>query len=278
MKIGIVGGGVVGHATARCYMEFAEVRVFDVQTERATHTLGQVLACDVVFVCLPTPQKTNSLECDLSAIEGFFDHGLDEHQRSCNFVLRSTVPIGTTRRLAETYRLPNLAHSPEFLTARCSVIDAMLPARNIIGVPVPGNDPEYPTFTGKNRGAQTLGILYHQRFPHAPCLFMSSDESEAVKLFQNGFFANSVAYWNEARELSDKVGMRWDSIINAILADGRISPSHCKVPGHHGWGFSGACLPKDIANLTDCIIKADLASVVCKATIERNSHDQARNK
>ena len=73
MKLGIVGGGTVGRALARAFLEHADVRVHDRIKERSTHSITETLACDLVFLCLPTPRKEGSLECDLSAVEGFFE-------------------------------------------------------------------------------------------------------------------------------------------------------------------------------------------------------------
>ncbi len=253
MRVGVVGGGVVGHATARSYIEHVEeVRVYDIVKEKATHCLGFVLACDIVFVCLPTPQKKDSLECDTTCVEDFLA-SLPDDCLTQNYVLRSTVPIGFTKKMREKYSLPNLVHSPEFLTARCAVNDAQLPARNIIGgygnkdeslrPQIDAETNDYPCHT-------LLEKLYQSRYPHVPIHCMTSDESEAVKLFQNSFFAVKIAFFNECNQLAKKLGLDWQAVMNAILADGRISPSHTKVPGPDGLrGFGGTCLPKDLASL-----------------------------
>ncbi len=263
MKLGIVGGGTVGRATARCYIEHAEVRVFDILPERATHSLAEVMACDIVFVCLPTPQIEGSLMCDLVPIVKFFEQ-IDRSR--ANLVLRSTVPIGATRRLRAMYDLPNLVHSPEFLTARCAVTDAQLPARNIIG---------YPRADTLQYGG--LEDLYRHRFSGVPVHLMTSDESEFVKLAQNGFFATKIAYWNECRTLADNLDLDWDRVLSAVLADGRISHSHTRVPGPDGkYGFGGACLEKDLASLVSCIEQAGLSAAVTRAAYERNLEDRDR--
>lgn len=250
MRIGIIGGGVVGQATARSYIEHVEeVRVYDVIKEKSTHTLQDVLQCDIIFVCLPTPQKKDSLECDTSYLEEFFDLKLgsanrEEVARQRNFVLRSTVPIGTTKRLREKYELTNLVHSPEFLTARCAVTDAQLPARNIIGVP------DWTSYSKENPCHWNLLQLYTDRFPHVPIYYMTSDESEAVKLFQNSFFAVKITFFNEINQLASKLELDWNTVLKGMLSDGRIHPSHTQVPGQDGWyGYGGTCLPKDLANL-----------------------------
>lgn len=276
MKLGVVGGGCVGRATARAFIEHVdEVRVYDVVKERATHGLHDVLACDLVMVCLPTPQKPDSLACDTSYVEEFCSQAAAFHARG-NYVIRSTVPVGFTRRMRDRYGLTSLCHSPEFLTARCAVTDAQLPARNVVGVP-DGGKGEGPLFTGDNAAAQRLHILYRQRFPGVPCVLCTSDESEAIKLFQNSFFAVKIAFWNECRSLADALGLNWNVVLPAILLDGRISHSHTSVPGPDGkFGFGGACLPKDIANLIDCIEAAGLTSYVADAAWDRNIEDRKR--
>lgn len=233
MRIGIVGGGVVGRATARVWLEHCEeVRVYDVRPERRTHAAADVMRCDLVFVCLP---------------EGVVEDFLGTWRGSpAHLVLKSTVPVGTTRRLCGRYELRHVVHSPEFLTARCALADAQVPARNVIGLP-----------QGEETTSQCcLGLrdLYRRRFPGVPVHLMSSDESEAVKLFTNAFFAVKVSFWNECRAYADRAGLDWDRVREAVLADGRIAHAHTQVPGPDGKrGWGGACLGKDARMLSACI-------------------------
>lgn len=255
IRIGVVGGGVVGGATARAYAGFVkEVRVHDRVPERATATMREVLECDLVLVCLPTPQKEGSLECDVSCVDDFL--GSLRHcggKEDSNLVLKSTVPIGYTREARRRHSLPNLVHSPEFLTARTAAFDASLPLRNIIGGP-------WDQDNKCCQGLRVVGLLldlYRQRWPHVPVTEMSSDESEAVKLIQNSFSAVKIAFLNECRLLTDKLGLDWQTILNAVLAGGWVSPMHTQVPGRDGKrGFGGACLVKDLANLISCYADA----------------------
>lgn len=258
VTLGIVGGGTVGRATARAFVEHVrEVRVHDTLPERRTHGLVDTLDTDLVFVCLP---------------EGEVDAFLNLHDGyRRNFVLKSTVPIGTTRELARKYGLPNLVHSPEFLTASCSVTDAQLPARNVIGVPDAGAG---ATLDVGIHCAQVLSALYRRRFPGVPVLLMSSDESEAVKLYCNAFFAVKVSLFNEFHDLARTLGLDWGRVLAGVLSDGRISHSHTQVPGRDGFGFGGACLPKDLAMLIDCA--GMMNAVICKAAADRNRYDRGR--
>ena len=278
MKLGFVGGGVVGKATAKAFMEWAEIRIHDQVAERATHTLREVLDCELVFVCLPTPQKAGSLECDLTILRAFFSASHAMGYDECHFVIRSTVPIGTTRKLKEDYGLKNICHSPEFLTARCALTDAQTPSRNIIGS-------VYEEGLLGETDAR-LRELYHKRFAGVPTICMTSNESEAVKLFLNGFFAVKVAYFNEIRDLADATGLDWNLVMAGVMSDGRIAHSHTQVPGHDGkFGFGGTCLPKDLANLISCIrdCQTDDGGIivgprpyVTSAALARNLKDRER--
>lgn len=290
MKVGIIGNGTVGHATARVFMEQHEVRVFDIDIYKRTHSEDDTLACDIIFLCLPSPQKDNSLECDLSNIERQCSYlGTSEH-RYKNYVLRSTVPIGTTRRLSERYKLANLCHSPEFLTARCAVTDAMTPSRLLIGDVCYKNS----NSIGSSPCGCMLYGLYQQRFPGTQILCMDTDESEAVKLFTNGFFATKVAFFNEINLLCQRLGLDWNVVLQGMLSDGRITPTHTQVPGPDGkYGFGGACLPKDLAMLVHQMCMEDgtvqilpvkdsvtigtcFAQSICHAALERNELDRER--
>lgn len=234
MRIGIIGNGIVGNATARCYMEHHEVRVWDaVREKRTTNNFRDILDCGIIFVCLPT-----------DAVEYFFRSHYTLHTE-CNYVLKSTVSIGTTRRLREEYGLVNLVHSPEFLTERCAVTDAQLPARNIVGAVQLGT-----TWRERSVCSVVLEELYKNRFPGVPVHVVTSDESEAIKLFTNAFFATKVTFFNEMFELAAALHLDWNSVLGGILSDGRISHSHTQVPGPDGkMGFGGKCLPKDLAML-----------------------------
>lgn len=267
MRIGVIGNGVVGSAIARTWLEHAEeVRVWDRLHERATHSIDQLMtpgACglprlDITFICVP--------ETQIEVLLANLPYGWD---RNANYVLKSTVPLGTTRRLRKQYQLPNLVHSPEFLTARCSFTDAQLPARNIIGE---------PAFEGERTCTSLLHQMYVKRFPGIPVHFMASDESEAVKLMTNSFFACKVSIFNEFNQLCQKLGLNWDAVLGGILSDGRIAHAHTQVPGPDGkYGFDGACLPKDLKMLAQAIRGAGGSASMCAAAYIRNLIDRERS-
>lgn len=256
MKIGIVGNGVVGNATRLAWTGHCdEVRVYDSNPLRTRNSLESVLECDFVFVCLPTPQKSNGKGIDTGALSNFFASA----PRFPNYVVKSTVPVGYTRRLANL--CPNVVHSPEFLTERTAERDAANPQLSVIGV---------PNWTGETI-YHPLARLYWDRFPDATWSLMSSNESEAMKLVMNSWFAVKVAFWNEARTMCDAMGLNYQEIRDAIVDEGRVNILHTLVPGPDGkFGFGGACLPKDLSELIRQMDALDLQPGVARAAYDRN--------
>ncbi len=267
LKLGIVGNGVVGAATASAWAgHVKEVLAWDVRPERANCSFADVMGADLVMVCLPTPQRAGSLECDTDALVSFFE-SLSVEQRQANMVIRSTIPIGFTRATAKAMLCRNVVHSPEFLTARTAEHDAANPTRNIVGVPG-GWDSSVVN--------QPLYRAYRQRWPNVDIYHMTSDESEAVKLAQNAFSAVKIAWFNELHELCVHARISFSQVREALLAGGWINPMHTQVPGPDGLGFSGACLPKDLASFCRCCLDAGTLPHVSLSARERNELDRRR--
>ena len=228
--IGIVGNGFVGNAVHQNFKDKVPCKVYDVDKNRSLNSLGDVINQEFIFVCLPTPMKRSG-ECDLTILDKFFDN-LPEHIIG-TFVLKSTVPIGTTKKYYERH---NVIHNPEFLTARNAIQDFANNERNIVG------------------GDMDLCVdfvhMFEIHFPHIPSIITTSDESEAIKYFSNVFLAYKVAYFNKIYDLCKAVGMDYDVIREGLVADSRIGNSHTQVPGiDNDRGFGGTCFPKDLNSL-----------------------------
>ena len=261
--IGVVGNGFVGNAVAKGFENFVNVRVYDVDSERRTNTLKETLNTDFVFVCLPTPMvDAEGGECNLSIIEGFFDilRKEDFEKDLPVFIIKSTVPIGTTRKLQEKYSWISLVQNPEFLTAANAEEDFLNADRTVIG----GRD---NVSLGKVRG------LYQTYFPQIPIYTMSSDESESVKYFANCFLATKVMFFNEMKVLSESLDVDFERIGEAVTADSRIADSHWRVPGPDGeYGFGGTCFPKDTNALIKTMEENGMNPLVLKSVWEQNKN------
>ncbi len=274
--LGIIGGGVLGKAIARGFMEHCDVRVHDAIKERSTHPIEEAATADIVMIALPTPAKPDG-KCDTSAIDKFLNQARTEEwwtKESC-YVIRSTVPIGYTGCMATQYFYGSpLFHSPEFLTARCAMTDFQTPARNIIGSPEGSLDHGYAKWVD---AYSKLKSLYETRFPGVPVHLMSSDASELVKLACNSFFAAKVTLFNLFYDLTQQHKLDWESVRGGILSDGRIAHAHTQVPSFGQLGFGGACLPKDVADLFHCCRDAGVNAELLRAVIERNEETRRPN-
>lgn len=270
-SLGVIGGGVLGRAVSRGFMEHLEVRVHDQVKQRATHAIEECAIADIVMICLPTPANSDG-KCDTGAIDRFLHQAYSEEwwrKDSC-YVVRSTVPIGYTQGQASMYLYGRpLLHSPEFLTARCALADFQVPARNIIGVPL--------HYTGiEDRPLERLRDLYEKRFPGVLIHEMSSNESELVKLACNSFFAAKVTLFNLFAEIAAAHCLSWDSVRAGIMSDGRIAHAHTAVPGPDGKaGWGGACLGKDLADLFHSATAAGVDAGLLRDVLERNARTRA---
>ena len=261
MNLGIIGRGFVGNAIFQGLNHYYNLKVYDVDPKKSTHSFKEVINSDLVFLSVPTPMHKDTGECDLSYIESVFDKVVqtEERNEACTFVIKSTVPVGTTDSLNEKYEEKiKIIHSPEFLTARTAATDFICPSRHIVG--------GHPA-----KGISKLKEIYESRFPGVPCYTMTSKESEFVKYFANCFFATKVSYFNEMAIFARAHNLDWQKIVEGVMSDGRIGISHYQVPGHDGnFGFGGTCFPKDINALIKSFEKAGADPLVLKAAWERN--------
>jgi UDPglucose 6-dehydrogenase len=202
-------------------------------------------------------------DANLSIIEDFFT-SLDDYGQQIKhnpvYVIKSTVPVGTTQRLSEENRMKNIVHYPEFLTARTADIDYISASRHIIG-----------SVAGEDAPAEKLHKILRERFPGSRILRTTSNESEMIKYSANCFFATKVVFFNEMRLLCNQLNMDWDSVLEGIISDGRIGQSHHQVPGHDGsYGFGGTCFPKDINAMIRTMEANGIDPLVLKSVWEQN--------
>lgn len=231
MSVGIIGFGFVGQATAFSFSPTNDVKVYDIDKSKATHSFAQVLKQKFVFVCVPTPMKESG-EQDLSYVEGFFNSIKEYKTDGVIFILKSTVLPETTKYLKEKYKV-NIVFNPEFLTEKNANLDVLTQSRIIIG--------------GDSKLCKKVKELYQNRFGNKHFVITDSTSAELIKYMCNNFLALKVSFVNEFHDMATDLGCDWDSIIDGFTSDPRIGNSHTKTPGPDGKrGFGGTCFPKDI--------------------------------
>ncbi|MAH43676.1 hypothetical protein CL614_08230 [archaeon] len=256
--VGIIGNGFVGGAVANGFKPFADIRIYDALKERSTHHYNDVIFSDFIFVCLPTPMvDVEGGKCNLSIVEEFFS----TLPSICEgiFVIKSTVPIGTTKKLCEQYPHLKIIHNPEFLTSENANEDFINADRTVIG--------------GKGEWVSRIIPLY-ENFKNTPILTMNSTESECVKYFANCFLATKLMVFNEMKMLCNEIEeVDYNFLIDGVISDTRIGNSHYNAPGPDGeYGFGGTCFPKDINSLIYTMEKHGVNPLVLKSVWEQNKN------
>lgn len=262
MNIGIIGNGFVGNAIYQNFKDKLVCRVYDVREHKCYNTIRETVNCDIVFVCLPTPMM-NDGTCDLSFVLNFFS-SVKVTNKETLFVIKSTVPIGTTDKILEMRGDIKVVHNPEFLTAVNAVQDFKNSDRHIIG--------------GKQEWCLRLLELYQEFFPTTPTRIVKSNESETIKYFANSFLAAKVSFFNNLYEICEKFEMNFDSVKEGICSDARIGFAHTKVPGPDGlMGFGGYCFPKDINALINTLKENDIDSSLFESAWKYNQKIRNEN-
>ena len=227
-KVGVIGNGFVGESQAFAFSPTTDLRIYDIDPNKSTHTKEEVDECDFIFVCVPTPMHKDGSQ-DISFIEKVFEEAVEYPI----YIIKSTVLPGTTKKLSKKYSHLNIVFSPEFLTERTAKLDMLTQARIIFG--------------GEKGDTQKVRGLFEQRFMNRNIIETDSTTAELIKYMNNTFFATKVSIINEFKQLSDAIGTDWETAIYGFASDGRIGDSHLHVPGPDGkLGYGGTCFPKDV--------------------------------
>jgi UDPglucose 6-dehydrogenase len=265
-RIGIVGKGFVGSAVQFGFSPSvgvdAEVKVYDKDPNKSTHTLQEVvLGSDIIFLSVPTPSnKDGSINLDI--VKSILNDINEIYSETVNSIilLRSTVIPGTTRKLQQKYPKLRIVFNPEFLTERAANFDFINQSRFVVG--------------GDPADVVEVSELFRKRFGKSMSIIETNYETaELIKYMTNTFFATKISFLNDMKLLSDKCGAIWEHAVEGFVRDGRVGHSHLSVPGHDGrYGFGGSCFPKDIQALinyaNDLGVDMNVLSGVWKTNLE----------
>jgi UDPglucose 6-dehydrogenase len=264
LKIAVIGTGYVGLVTATCFaesgndvvamdnvaqkievLEAGRVPIYEpglnelVQRNRregrltfTTDLARAIQPVHLVFVAVGTPQGADG-GADLKNLWDLAGALLEHLNGPKVVVIKSTVPVGTSRALAERLtraRHPvDVASNPEFLKEGAAVEDFMKPDRVVVGV----RRPEV---------AEVLRELYAPFLrTERPFLVMSPESAEMTKYAANAMLATKISFINEMANLCERLGADINDVRRGMGHDARIGFQFL-FPGA---GFGGSCFPKD---------------------------------
>lgn len=238
VTVGVIGGGFVGSAVAKVFEHYTDVRVYDIDQRRRTHTLADVVQQDVLFLCLPTPMLRDG-QVDATIVENALEVVRANAPSYKPVILKSTLPPEELRHLTKKFSEELcILFSPEFLTERTAELDFQQSTRFIFGAERPDED---------SQARQLVELLFEERFPKVPRHWVRYEVASLVKYFTNVFFATKITAFNEFTQIAESLGLRGKEVIDLVMLDARIGRSHNVVPGHDGQrGFGGHCFLKDL--------------------------------
>jgi len=225
---------------------------------------------DAIFLCLPTPPNL-----DGSTNLTFYDAATEDiaqalanrkDHRRVVVVNKSTVPIGTARRLERTLKdagVPNfgVASNPEFLAEGSAVVDARKPDRVVVGCDTQED------FT-------ILSRVYSQFTNHVRIKYIETtpETAEAIKYVANTMLLTYISFWNGVgAKIGEKIpNISIDDLRLGVTSDERISTWGSFVSN----GAGGSCFGKDIASLINQLRRVNVSTKMLEASYEVNEYQK----
>ena len=271
MRIAMIGTGYVGLVSGVCFSDFGhdvicvdkdpakiemlnrgEVPIYEPGLEQLMEknvaagrlTFTQDLAravetADAVFIAVGTPTRRGDGHADLTYVFAAAEEIATALSGYTVVVTKSTVPIGTNRRVEEVIAKANpqadfgVASNPEFLREGAAIDDFMHPDRVVVGVE-------------DDQAAKIMSDIYRPLFLRDfPIVTTDLESAEMIKYAANAFLATKITFINEVAALCEKVGADVKQVSKGMGLDGRIGNKFL----HAGPGYGGSCFPKDTSAL-----------------------------
>ena len=299
MRVAMIGTGYVGLVSGACFSNFGhevvcvdkdaskierlkkgEIPIYEpgldrlvadnVAAGRLTFTTDLKAAmpgAESVFIAVGTPSRRGDGFADLSYVYEAASEIADNLSEYAVVVTKSTVPVGTSRRVEEIIRTkrPNaefdVASNPEFLREGSAIEDFQRPDRVVVGVE-------------GERARNIMRALYRPLFLNdkTPFVFTTRESSELIKYAANAFLAMKITFINEMADLCEKSGADIQDVARGIGLDGRIGGKFLNA----GPGYGGSCFPKDTLALVRQAAEFSAPTRLIEAVVDVNAQRKKR--
>jgi UDPglucose 6-dehydrogenase len=222
MKIQIIGVGVVGGAQAYLASKLGH-EVVGVDRDRSEFEHARMVKkterdVDVTFICTQE-----------SVVPGVIAELVDNDVQGL-YVIKSTVPAGTTSTLMEKHGV-HICHNPEFLVEKTAFESVTHPNMVVIGECCPDH-------------SNTLQEFYAPL--GCPIVVSHPNITEMVKLTLNSYLSTLISFWNQIDMIAGALGVTTKEVADTVKHDPRVSSYGTEF---FGSPFGGKCLPKDLDQL-----------------------------
>ncbi|HSC19442.1 MAG TPA: UDP-glucose/GDP-mannose dehydrogenase family protein [Rhizomicrobium sp.] len=298
MRIAMIGTGYVGLVSGACLSEFGhEVTCIDKDSDKidalkagkipifepgledvvaanvkagrlsfATDLSAAVPNAHAVFIAVGTPSRRGDGHADLSYVFSAAEEIAQALDRYSVIVTKSTVPVGTSRKVEEIVRKArpsaefDCASNPEFLREGSAIEDFRRPDRVVVG-------------TESERAKAVMKEIYRPLYLNeTPILFTARETAELIKYAANAFLATKITFINEMADICEKVNADVQDVARAIGLDGRIGGKFL----HAGPGYGGSCFPKDTIALLKTSQQIGAPTRIVDAVVAVNEERKAR--
>lgn len=232
----------------------------------ATASIAEAVeTTDVTFICVGTPSCEDG-SVDLGALRAVatdLGRALADKDRYHLVVVRSTIPVGTTRNtvlpILERFSGKRAGQDfgvcfhPEFLREGLAIADFFAPPKTVIG----GLD---------KKSSDMLAAIYGAI--DAPLIKTTIEIAELVKYVDNNWHAVKVSFANEIGKICKSVAVDSHEVMSIFVQDTKLnlSPYYMRP----GFAFGGSCLPKDVRALQNLARSRDVSVPLLDSLLRSN--------
>ena len=222
-----------------------------------TNISDAINKADIIFICVGTPSKKNSLSVDLSYVFNVVKEISKYSKKKKIIITKSTVPIGTgdqIEKILENKKKFTVISNPEFLREGEAVRDFKYPDRIIVG-------------TNVKSAIKIIKKLYLPLINKGAKYFTTNRRgAELIKYASNAFLATKITFINEVANLCEKISVNVEDIALGIGSDARIGSRFLRA----GPAYGGSCFPKDTKGLISIGSKVKIDLSLVRSVIKSN--------